>query len=148
MGSAQSPTRGDGAAYLGRGPSPFFRSLPKGLFNVLPVPENAAAELLRDAAADAVFVIGRARTGFLVRQALAGCRTSFSSFHASRHVAVVLEGADLHSAACGVSEAFARSCGKVRADNFMVSGFGQGHVEADFSKVEVWHLECVSDWCV
>lgn len=133
MGSVQSPTCGDGAAHLGRGPSPFFRSLPGGLFNVLPVPENTVAELLRGTAADAVFVIGRVRTGFLVRQALAGCRTSFSSFHAGRHVAVVLEGADLHSAACGVSEAFARSCGKVRADDFTVTGFHRGCNEADFS---------------
>ncbi|XP_040065699.1 aldehyde dehydrogenase family 16 member A1 [Ixodes scapularis] len=105
--------------------------LPKGLFNVLPVPENAIAELLRDAAADAVFVIGRARTGFLVRQALAGRRTSFSSFHASRHVAVVLEGADLHSAACGVSEAFARSCGKGEASGLQV--FVQESVHGTFS---------------
>ncbi|KAG0423980.1 hypothetical protein HPB47_000263 [Ixodes persulcatus] len=105
--------------------------LPGGLFNVLPVPENTVAELLRGTAADAVFVIGRVRTGFLVRQALAGCRTSFSSFHAGRHVAVVLEGADLHSAACGVSEAFARSCGKGEASGLHV--FVQESVHGTFS---------------
>ncbi|CAN7995500.1 unnamed protein product, partial [Ixodes hexagonus] len=91
--------------------------LPKGVFNVLAADQHAAiSSLRRDALVDAVFFIGRTQSGLTARQELAGCKTSFSSYYAGRLVAVVLEGADLHSAACGICEAFAGSYGKGEAE--------------------------------
>lgn len=86
------------------------------MVNVLAVPPSRVLDSISHCGIfGSLFVAGSSLLYQELGHALAGHDTVLSGYHGGRTLAVVLEGADLHSAADGVVEAFARSCGKVRA---------------------------------